>query len=512
MIRHWAYALEDINPVYLDEEFAAKSRFGGIVSPPVMLQSWTMPPPKINGHRRARRGAHGDRQKEPVGFIEEAGFIGPSPPTRSSRSSAILGWASPFGRRTVIEDISDEKKTALGPGHFVTWVTTYLDEQGEVLGRQRFRVLRFKPKPDGDATCAVDQPGHRVLLERAEGAQAPDPAVHRLPALRQPPRPMCPQCNSLDWDTLEASGRGTVYSYVMPQHPRFPFLEYPYIVVLVELDEGVRLVSNLCDIAPDDVGAGWRSRSSTRRSTAISCCTSSGRPLTNERHDHGLHLHRGTRGDRQGRPPAVRGPSHARAPHRARGGCVRYDPALWRELAAAGLLGIALPEAVGGSGHGSSSSRRARRSWLERGARARCTRRSCSAPTRSRARRTASSSSVPARRHRRVRLLTAGLMEPGDPTPPPGDHRASRDGTAGGSRAQGAGAGGAARRLDRGPRRDGRRRARALPGRHGRRRRRGASGGHDQLRAARRCFRLDGVRCPTRAARPARGANRSCAP
>ena len=49
MIRHWAYALDDMNPVYLDPEFAAKSRFGGIVSPPVMLQTWTMPAPKLEG-------------------------------------------------------------------------------------------------------------------------------------------------------------------------------------------------------------------------------------------------------------------------------------------------------------------------------------------------------------------------------------------------------------------------------------------------------------------------------
>ena len=45
---------------------------------------------------------------------------------------------------TVIEQVSGEKKTAMGVGHFVTWVTTYCDQDGEVLGRQRFRVLRFK--------------------------------------------------------------------------------------------------------------------------------------------------------------------------------------------------------------------------------------------------------------------------------------------------------------------------------------------------------------------------------
>ena len=75
-------------------------------------------------------------------------------------------------------------------------------------------------------------------------------------ALRHPPRPMCPRCNSLEWDTVTASGRGRVFSFVMPQHPRYPWFEYPYIVVLVELEEGVRLVSNLGGVAPGDVEIG----------------------------------------------------------------------------------------------------------------------------------------------------------------------------------------------------------------------------------------------------------------
>ncbi len=74
--------------------------------------------------------------------------------------------------------------------------------------------------------------------------------------LRQPPRPMCPGCTSLSWDAVESSGRGTVYSFVMPQYPPMRFMEYPYIVALIELDEGVRLVSNLCDVEPADVQTG----------------------------------------------------------------------------------------------------------------------------------------------------------------------------------------------------------------------------------------------------------------
>jgi len=45
---------------------------------------------------------------------------------------------------TVFESISDEKQTAMGSGFFVTWASTYRDQHGEVIGRQRFRTLRFK--------------------------------------------------------------------------------------------------------------------------------------------------------------------------------------------------------------------------------------------------------------------------------------------------------------------------------------------------------------------------------
>ncbi|CAN5407998.1 hypothetical protein BH10ACT1_BH10ACT1_18610 [soil metagenome] len=87
---------------------------------------------------------------------------------------------------------------------------------------------------------------HRLLIQRCTGCGV----------LRHPPRPMCPACNALGWDALEASGRGVVHSFVMPQHPQFPFFEYPYIVALVELEEGTRLISNLCQVAPEDATVG----------------------------------------------------------------------------------------------------------------------------------------------------------------------------------------------------------------------------------------------------------------
>ena len=67
---------------------------------------------------------------------------------------------------------------------------------------------------------------------------------------------MCPHCNSLQWTTIEPSGRGTVYSFVMPRHPQWPWFEGTYVVALVELEEGTRIVSNLSDVDAADVTIG----------------------------------------------------------------------------------------------------------------------------------------------------------------------------------------------------------------------------------------------------------------
>lgn len=87
---------------------------------------------------------------------------------------------------------------------------------------------------------------HKLLIQQCSDCKT----------LRVPPRPMCGNCQSLNWEPLESSGRGTVYSYVMPQYPPLPFFEYPYIVALIELDEGVRIVSNLVGIDPAEVKVG----------------------------------------------------------------------------------------------------------------------------------------------------------------------------------------------------------------------------------------------------------------
>jgi uncharacterized OB-fold protein len=63
---------------------------------------------------------------------------------------------------------------------------------------------------------------------------------------------MCPNCGSLEWTTMRATGRGTVHSWIVSRHPTHAD-DVSRIVALIQLEEGVRLVSNLREVAVDDV-------------------------------------------------------------------------------------------------------------------------------------------------------------------------------------------------------------------------------------------------------------------
>jgi acyl dehydratase len=151
MIRHWAAAFEDANPVYTDASVAASSRFGGIVAPPLMLQTWTMATPMITGIRERGGSPVEGRRAAALSLLDDEGFVG----TLATNSEfEILRYLRPgdtVSAVTVIEAISEEKQTRLGAGRFVTWVTTYTDGDGVVVGRQRFRILKFRP-PGGAST------------------------------------------------------------------------------------------------------------------------------------------------------------------------------------------------------------------------------------------------------------------------------------------------------------------------------------------------------------------------
>jgi uncharacterized protein len=175
MIRHWVDAFDDRNPVYLDAGFAATTRFGGIVAPPAMLQTWTMGRPRLEGI--AARGGAADEidADSPLGILADAGFGA----TRATNSELeFLRYLHPGDRlvgRTVLEAVSEQKTTGLGVGHFITWVTSYTDQHDAEVGRQRFRIFRFRPgaPPPSDAAS----PSRPATAGTATTEEAPTGAV-----------------------------------------------------------------------------------------------------------------------------------------------------------------------------------------------------------------------------------------------------------------------------------------------------------------------------------------------
>jgi uncharacterized OB-fold protein len=72
--------------------------------------------------------------------------------------------------------------------------------------------------------------------------------------LRHPPSPICARCGSGEWVGQSLSGRGTIHSWLFCRHPINPD-SASRLVVLVDLEEGLRFISNLLDTENAKVGA-----------------------------------------------------------------------------------------------------------------------------------------------------------------------------------------------------------------------------------------------------------------
>ena len=79
---------------------------------------------------------------------------------------------------------------------------------------------------------------------------------------RHYPRALCPKCLSDDTEWLRCAGTGQVYTFTITYQNQAPGFreQLPYVMAYVELDEGVRLLTNIVGCAPDSVRIGMRVR------------------------------------------------------------------------------------------------------------------------------------------------------------------------------------------------------------------------------------------------------------
>lgn len=139
MIRHWCEAMENGNPLYTDEEYAKKSNYGGIIAPPEMVQAYILGPlwPKK------------ELPESPVDSVlkklDEAGYKAVIATNTAQEYFRPLYLGDRVSYKSKFISISPEKTTRVGKGYFVTWEYTYINQKGELICKQPFTVLKFKP-------------------------------------------------------------------------------------------------------------------------------------------------------------------------------------------------------------------------------------------------------------------------------------------------------------------------------------------------------------------------------
>ena len=112
----------------------------------------------------------------------------------------------------------------------------------------------LKPVPAPDPDSAPFWAGcrdHRLMLLKCVACGA----------FRYPPGPVCPHCRARESEWVQSPGRGKVYSWIVVTHPvpkEVYAADVPYVVALIELDEGVRIASNIVGCAPADVCGDMR--------------------------------------------------------------------------------------------------------------------------------------------------------------------------------------------------------------------------------------------------------------
>jgi len=76
--------------------------------------------------------------------------------------------------------------------------------------------------------------------------------------MRLPPAPVCGECRSQALHLTQVSGRGVVYTYTIVHRPIAMDQQVPFVVAVIDLEDapGVRMISNLVEIDPEQVEVG----------------------------------------------------------------------------------------------------------------------------------------------------------------------------------------------------------------------------------------------------------------
>lgn len=259
MIHHWVDAIGDKNPIYVDEEAAKAAGHPGIVAPPAMIQVWTM-----GGLGQGR--SDDDPLSKMMNLFDDAGYVGV---VATNCEQTYHRYLQPGEEITIHADITEvvgPKQTALGEGYFINQLITWTVDGGETVAEMNWRIMKFKPKADDRPAVPEDLDPDKLMRPASsrdtqffwDGVNAHELRIQKRPdgTLQHPPVPAVWADKDAPVDYVVAAGTGTVYSYVVHHAPKVPGRSLPFVIALVELDEGVRMLGELRGVDPSEVQIG----------------------------------------------------------------------------------------------------------------------------------------------------------------------------------------------------------------------------------------------------------------
>jgi len=259
MVDHWLDAMGDENPIYVDDQAAKAAGHPGIVAPPAMVQVWTMM--GLGGVR-----PDDDPLSKILGLFDEAGYIGVVATNCEQTYHRYLRPGEEVSVAAELTDVVGPKRTALGEGFFITQKITW-QVGDEDVAEMMWRIMKFKPTAsdagdrvphDLDADSMMRPASSRDTKFFWDGVNAHELRIQKRPdgSLQHPPVPAVWQDKDTAIDYQVVSGKGTVFTFVVHHAPKVPGRTLPFVVALVELEEGVRMLGELRNVDPARVEIG----------------------------------------------------------------------------------------------------------------------------------------------------------------------------------------------------------------------------------------------------------------
>jgi len=258
MVDHWLDAMGDKNPIYVDDDAAKAAGHPGIVAPPAMIQVWTMG--GLGGGRAAD-----DPLSKIMDLFDNAGYVGVVATNCEQTYHRYLRPGEEVSVLAELTDVVGPKRTALGEGFFITQKITW-QVGDEDVAEMMWRIMKFRPAENDSAAVPDDLDAASMMRPASsrdtkffwDGVNAHELRIQKRPdgSLQHPPVPAIWQDKSAPIEYQVASGKGMVFSYVVHHAPKVPGRTLPFVVALVELEEGVRMLGELRNVDPAKVEIG----------------------------------------------------------------------------------------------------------------------------------------------------------------------------------------------------------------------------------------------------------------